>query len=73
MVPADYGCIHPVFYVGYLYPHLEPVPALPHTIIPLDDAAAGECKAGDILYSYMGRSRTEYLVKWVGYPVFKST
>ena len=33
---------------------------------------AGEFEVEDILDSRLGRSGTEYLVKWLGYPVFEA-
>ena len=72
-MPAEYGCVHPVFHVNYLWPHVGPVPASPPAPLPLDDAAGGEYGVEDILDSRIGRSGPEYLVKWMGYPVFEST
>ena len=72
-LPAEYGCIHPVFYVSYLHPHIGPVPPYPPPPLPLDDEAAGEFEVEDILDSCLGCSGTEYLVKWLGYPVFEAT
>ena len=28
-LPAAYGCVHPLFHVSYLWPHLGPTPSLP--------------------------------------------
>ena len=72
-LPAEYGRVHPVFHVSYLRPHLGPAPPSPPAPLPLDDVAAGEYEVEDILDSRIGRSGTEYLVKWLGYPVFEST
>ena len=35
--------------------------------------AAGEYEVKDILESRIAHSIPEYFVKWLGYPVFKST
>ena len=69
----EYGRVHPVFHVSYLRPHVGPVPPSPPAPLPLDDDAAGEYEVEDILDSRSCRSGPEYLVKWVGYPVFEST
>ena len=71
-MPAEYGPIHPVFHVSYLRPHIGPLPPCPPPPLPLDDEAAGEFEVEDILDSRLGRSGTEYLVKWLGYPVFEA-
>ena len=71
-LPAEYGCIYPVFYVSYLRPHIGPVPPYPPLPLPLDDEAAGEFEVEDILDSRLGHSGTEYLVKWLGYLVFEA-
>ena len=68
----EYGCIQPVFHTSYLYPHIGPVPPCPPLPLPLDDEAAGEFEVEDILDSHLGRSGTEYLVKWLGYTFFKA-
>ena len=72
-MPAEYGRVHPVFHVSYLRPHLGPAPPLPPALLPLDDVATGEYEVEDILDSHLGHSGPEYLVKWLGYPVFEST
>ena len=72
-LPEEYGRIHPIFYVSYLCPHVGPVPPCPPSPLPLDDNAAGEFEVKDILKSRLGCSGTEYLVKWLGYPVFEAT
>lgn len=72
-LPVEYGRVHPVFHVSYLRPHVGPVPPQPPAPLPLDDAAAGEYEVEDILDSRLGRTGPEYLVKWVGYPIFEST
>ena len=64
--------MHPVLYVGYLWPHQGPAPPLPPAPLPLDDVAAGEYKVEDILDFHLGLSGPEYLVKWLGYAVFES-
>ena len=56
------GCIHPVFHVSYLHPHIGPVPPCPPSPLPLDDNTAGEFKVEDILDSHLGCYGTEYLV-----------
>ena len=47
----------------------------PHSLspLPLNDDAAGELEVEDILNSHLGRYGTEYLVKWLVYPVFEAT
>ena len=72
-LPAEYGRVHPVFHVSYLRPHIGPVPPLPLAPLPLDDTAAGEYEVEDILDYRLSRTGPEYLVKWLGYPVFEST
>ena len=69
-LPEEYGCIHPVFYVSYLHPHVEPVPPCPPSPLPLDDNAAGEFEVKDILDSHLGHYGTEYLINWLRCPVF---
>ena len=64
--------MHPMFHVSYLWPHVGPAPPLPPAPLPLDDVAAGEYEFEDILESHIGHSSPEYLVEWLGYPVFKS-
>ena len=44
----------------------------PPSLLPLDDSAAGEFEVEDILDSRLGQSGPEYLVKWLGYPVFEA-
>ena len=67
------GASTPVFHVSYLHPHVGPVPACPPSPLPFDDNAAGEFEVEDILDSHLGSYGTEYLVKWLGYPVFEAT
>ena len=57
-------------HINYLCPHLGPVPTCPSLPLPLDNNAAGEFEVEDILDSHMHRYGTEYLVKWLSYPVF---
>ena len=71
-MPEEYGCIHPIFHVNYLHPHVDPVPPCPPQPLSLDYKAAGEFEAEDILDSRLGRSGTKYPVKWLGYPVFEA-
>ena len=52
---------------------MGPTPPLPWAPILLNDAAAGEYEVDDILDSRIGHSSPEFLVKWLGYPVFEST
>ena len=52
---------------------MGPAPASPPPPLPLDEATAGEYEVEDILDFLLDRSGTDYLVKWVGYPVFEST
>ena len=68
----EYGCIHPIFHVSYLHPHIEPVPACPPSPLPLDANAADEFEVEDILDSHLGCYGTEYLIKWLGYPIFEA-
>ena len=69
---GEYGCIHPIFYISYLHPHVGPVPThLPPPLL-LNDAAAGEFKVEDSLDSHLGHYGTKYFVKWLGYPVFEA-
>ena len=46
---------------------------MPPAPLPLDDVAAGEYEVEDTLDSCLGHSVPEYLMKWLGYPVFEST
>ena len=62
---AEYGCIHPIFYVSYLHPHVGTIPTHPPSSRPINDNAAAEFEVEDILYSHLGCYRTEYLVKWL--------
>ena len=70
-MPEEYGHIHPIFYVSYLCPHVGPIPPCCPLSLLLDDEAADEFEVEDILNSHLGRYGTKYLVKWLGYPVFK--
>ena len=65
--------MHPIFHVSYLWPHLGPTPPLPPAPLPCDDVAAGEYEVEDILDSCIGHSCPDYLMKWLGCPVFEST
>ena len=69
-LPEEYGCIHSIFHVSYIRPHVGAVPTRLPSPLPLYDDAAGEFEVEDILDSRLGRYGTEYLVKWLGYPVF---
>ena len=71
-MPTEYGRVHPVLYVSYLWPHMGPAPPLPPAPLLLDDVAAGEYKAENILDLHMGYFGPEYHIKWLGYPVFES-
>ena len=71
-LPEEYGYIHPIFYISYLHPHVGPVPAHSPSPLPLDDNAAGEFELKDILDSCLGCYGIEYLVKWLGYPIFEA-
>ena len=71
-LPEEYGHIHPVFHISYLSTHIEPVPTHPRSHLPFNDNAASEFEVEDILDSRLGHYRTEYLVKWLGYPVFEA-
>ena len=71
-LPEEYGHIHPIFYVSHLHLYIVPVSPCPLPPLPLNDEAAGEFKVEDILDSHLGRSGTEYLVKWLGYWVFEA-
>ena len=51
---------------------MEIVPARPPSPLPLDNNAAGEFEDEDILDSHMGHYGTEYLIKWLSYPVFEA-
>ena len=64
--------MQPVFHISYFRPHLGPAPPLPPAPLPLDNVVAVEYEVEDILGSHLGHSRPEYLVKWLGYPVFES-
>ena len=61
--PDEYGCVHPVFYVSYLQPHLGPAPPLPTAPLLLDHTAAGEYELEDSLDSCIGHFETEHLIK----------
>ena len=65
--------MHPIFSISYLWPYLGPAPPLPPAPLPLDDLAAGEYEIEDILDSEIGHYRPDYLLKYLGYPVFMST
>ena len=71
-MPEEYGHIYPIFYVGYLHPHVGPVPPCTPPPLTFDDEAAGEFEVEDILNSHLGRSGTEYLVKRLVYPIFEA-
>ena len=47
-------------------------PPCPPPPLPLNDDTAGEFEVKDVLDSHLGRSGTEYLFKWLGYPVFEA-
>ena len=64
--------MHSMFHVSCLWPHLGPALPLPPAALPLDNVAAGEYEFEDILYSYLSHFSPEYLVKWLGCPVFES-
>ena len=72
-MPAEYGYMHPVFHVSYLWFHLEPTPPLPLVPVLLDNMAAGEYEGKYILNSHIDHSGSGYLMKWLGYLVFEST
>ena len=57
-MPAEYGCVHPMFHASYLRPHYGPAPPLPPAPLSLDDVAAGEYEVEDILDSHIGYSVT---------------
>ena len=61
-----------MFHISYLWPHLRPTPPSPPAPLPLDDVATGEYEVDAILYSFIGHFSPDYLVKWLGYPVFES-
>ena len=66
-----YRQIHYIFHVSYLFSHVGPVPGRLPSPLPLDDNAAGECEVKDILDSRLGCYGTEYLIKYLGYPIFE--
>ena len=72
-LPAEYGRVHPVFHASCLRPHVGPAPTRPPPVFPLADASDPEYEVEDILDSRVCRGSTEYLVKWLGYPIFEST
>ena len=72
-LPAEYGRVHSVFHASCLCPHVGPAPTRPPPVFPLTDASEPEYEVEDILDSRICRGSTEYLVKWLGYPVFEST
>ena len=47
-------------------------PPLPPAPFPLDNTASGEYEVNDILDSCLGHFVPEYLMKWLGYPVFET-
>ena len=51
---------------------MGPTPPLSLAPLPLDDATTGEYEVKDILDSYLGHFNPDYVVKWLGYPVFES-
>ena len=71
-LPAVYGCVHPVFHVSYLRPCWAHSHLYLHHLYLWMIVAAGEYEVEDILNSRIGHSRPEYIVKWLGYPVFES-
>ena len=71
-LPEEYGNIHPTLYSSYLHPHIGPVPTHPFLPLLLDDDAAGEFNVEDILDSHLGCYGTEYLIKWLSYPIFEA-
>ena len=72
-LPAEYGRVNPVFHASCLRPHVGPAPTRLPPIFPLADASDPEYEVEDILDSCICRGSTEYLVKWLGYPIFEST
>ena len=72
-MPEEYGHIHPIFHVSYLCPHVGPVPTHPPSPLLLDDNAAVKFEVDDILDYHLGHYGNEYLIKWLGYPVFEAT
>ena len=61
-----------MFYINYLYTHIGPVPTCPPSPLPLDNDAAHEFKVEHILDCCLGCYGIEYLVKWLGYPIFEA-
>ena len=47
-LPEEYGHIHPVFHVSYIWPYVEPVPTRPPLPLPLNSNAASEFEVEDI-------------------------
>ena len=72
-LPEEYGHIHPVFHVSSLRGHHGPPPSRPPPIFPVADSSQPEYEVEDILAQRIHRGKTQYLVKWLGYPVFEST
>ena len=62
-----------ILVISIRHPHIGPVPTRPPSPLPLNDNAAGEFEVEDILDSCLGCYGTEYLIKWLSYPVFEAT
>ena len=73
-LPKTLGAIHPVFHVSLLQPYHrregEGSPTPPPAIL-LEDGEEYEVEA--ILDQRQRRGKTQYLVKWLGYPDWESS
>jgi hypothetical protein len=67
--------IHPVFHVSQLRPYLDPVPLheVPPRPPPIEVEDELEYEVETVLDKRIRHRRTEYLVKWHGYPEYDAT
>lgn len=67
--------IHPVFHVSQLWPYLDPSPLhdIPARPPPIEVEGTPEYEVESILDKQIHRWRTEYLVRWLGYPDYDAT
>jgi Chromo (CHRromatin Organisation MOdifier) domain len=66
---------HPVFHAGLLRPYFPDVTGhrIPKASEPVVVSGQVEYLVETILDSRMVRNKTQYLVKWKGYPIYEST